>query len=160
VASFKRDANLKTFFLKHLYRISFFFIPYEKIVVDMAKEKFVGEYPINASKKMLYPYISTASGLAQWFADDVNINEDKVYTFHWDGEDNMAKMTSSRLNHHVYFEFTDEKEDPNFIEIKLEMNELTQETFIRITDYSDLNPEETYALYESLIHELKEIVGG
>ena len=40
----------------------------------MSKQKFVGEYPINASRKMLFPYLSTASGLCEWFADDVNIN--------------------------------------------------------------------------------------
>ena len=47
---------------------------------------------------MLYPYFSTASGLAQWFADDVNINEDKVFTFLWDGDENKARMVSSRTN--------------------------------------------------------------
>ena len=128
----------------------------------MPKEKFVGEYPINASKKMLYPYFSTASGLAQWFADDVNINEDKVFTFLWDGDENKAKMTASRTNSHVRFEFLDDddEEDPTYVEFKLDMNELTQEVFIRVTDYSDIDQEEVKDLYESLIHELKEIVGG
>lgn len=128
----------------------------------MAKELFVGEYPINASKKMLYPYISSASGLAQWFADDVNINEDKDYTFLWDGEQNKAKLVSTRLNSMVKFEFEDleDPEDPAYVEFKLEMNELTQEVFIRVTDYSDIDAEECQELYESLIHELKEIVGG
>ncbi len=128
----------------------------------MAKELFVGEYPINASKKMLYPYISSASGLAQWFADDVNINEDKDYTFLWDGEQNKAKLVSTRLNSMVKFEFEDleDPEDPAYVEFKLEMNELTQEVFIRVTDYSDIDSEECQELYESLIHELKEIVGG
>ena len=126
----------------------------------MEKNKFIGEYPINASKKMLYPYIGSASGLAQWFADDVNINEDKVYTFVWDGEENQAKMVSSRANHHVKFEFLDDDDDPNFVEITLDMNELTQEVFIRITDYSDIDSEEAVELWDSLIHDLKEIVGG
>ena len=40
----------------------------------MPKQKFIGEYQINASRKMLFPYLSTATGLCQWFADDVNIN--------------------------------------------------------------------------------------
>ena len=40
----------------------------------MPKQKFVGEYQIKASRKMLFPYLSTATGLCQWFADDVNIN--------------------------------------------------------------------------------------
>jgi uncharacterized protein YndB with AHSA1/START domain len=126
----------------------------------MAKEKFIGEYPINASKKMLFPYFSTASGLAQWFADDVNINEDKVFTFVWDGEENKARLVSSRTNSHVRFEFLDEDEDPAYVEFKLDMNELTQEVFIRVTDYSDIDQEEVNELYESLIHDLKEIVGG
>ena len=128
----------------------------------MTKEKFVGEYGINASKKMLFPYINTASGLSQWFADDVNIDEDKVFTFVWDGEENRARMVSSRANHHVKFEFIDdvEDEDPNYVELRLDMNELTQEVFIRVTDYSDMDADEAHELWESLIHDLKEIVGG
>jgi len=128
----------------------------------MPKERFIGEYPINASKKMLYPYLSSASGLAQWFADDVNIDEDKVYTFMWDGDENKARMVSSRTNSHVRFEFIteDEDEDPPYVEFKLDMNELTQEVFLRVTDYSEIDHEEADELYESLIHDLKEIVGG
>ena len=56
------------------------------------------EYEINASKRMLYPYISTASGLAQWFADDASIDEDKNFHFVWDGEDHVAKMAAHRTN--------------------------------------------------------------
>ena len=71
----------------------------------MTKTKYIGEFGFRASKKMLFPYISTASGLSQWFADDVNINnEDKVYTIIWDGEENKARMVSNRSNHHIKFE--------------------------------------------------------
>jgi uncharacterized protein YndB with AHSA1/START domain len=126
----------------------------------MEKNEFVGEFSINASKKMLYPYISSASGLSQWFADDVNVNEDKVFTIMWDGEENRAKIVSIRTNHHVKFEFESEDDDPNYIELRLEMNELTQEVYIRVTDYSDIDKQEAEELWESLIHDLKEIVGG
>jgi uncharacterized protein YndB with AHSA1/START domain len=131
----------------------------------MSKREFVAEFEINASKKMLYPYIYTPSGLAQWMADDVTINEDKVFNFKWEGEDHPAIMAAHRVNSYVKFEFlpeTDEdKDDPNFIEIRLEMNELTQTVFISITDYSDLNDEEeSMDLWGSLIESLKEIVGG
>jgi hypothetical protein len=40
------------------------------------------------------------------------------------------------------------------------MNELTQEVYIKITDYSDLDDQEVSDLWEGLIHDLKEIVGG
>ena len=130
----------------------------------MAKNKFIGEYDFRASKKMLYPYISTASGLSQWFADDVNINnEDKVYTIIWDGEENKAKMVSSRANHHVKFEFLDTETDDdeaNYVEMKFDVSEMTQELFLRVTDFSDMDDEEASELWDSLIHDLKEIVGG
>ena len=127
----------------------------------MAKHKYIGEFEFNASKKMLYPYFSTASGLAQWFADDVNINnEDKVYTFIWDGDETKAKLTSNRTNHHVRFDVVDDDDDSNYFEFTIDMNELTQSVYVRITDYSDMDDEEASELWESLIHDLKEIVGG
>lgn len=127
----------------------------------MSKFKFVGEYEIRASKKMLYPYLSTASGLAQWFADDVNINEDKVFTIIWDGEENKAKMVSHRTNSQIKFEFISDEEEPNYVEFKIDMNELTQSVFIRVTDYSEMDDEkELEELWDSLMSDLREIVGG
>lgn len=118
---------------------------------------------MRASKKMLYPFISSASGLSQWFADDVNVNnEDKTFTFIWDGDENRARMVSSRINHHVKFEFVDEgdEDEPNFVEFVLDSNELTNSVFLRVTDFSDMDADEAKELWDSLIHDLKEIVGG
>ena len=51
--------------------------------------------------------------------------------------------------------------DPNHVEFYLDMNELTQEVFIRVTDYSDMDDEEELSdLWENLMAELKQIVGG
>ena len=129
----------------------------------MNKVEFIGEYEMRASKKILYPFISSASGLSQWFADDVNINnQNKTFTFIWDGEETQAKMVSSRSNHHVRFKFIneDQEDDPNFVELVLNVNELTNTVFIRVTDYSEMELEEAQELWESFIHSLKEIVGG
>ena len=128
----------------------------------MSKQKFVGEYEINASQKMLYPYIFTAGGLSQWFAEDVNINEDKVYNFIWDGEDHKAKMIAHRTNSFVKFEFINTEDDePSYFEIRLERNELTQAVIIRINDFSDFEDEEEInEQWEGLVDNLKETVGG
>lgn len=131
----------------------------------MSRHLFTTDFEINASTKMLYPYLSTASGLAQWIADDVTVNEDKVYNFMWDDEDHHARMISHRTNHYVKFEFVPEteedEEDPAFFELRLETNELTQSVFIKITDYSDMaDNEELYDLWHSLVDNLKETVGG
>ncbi len=131
----------------------------------MGKVKFVADFEVRASQKMLFPYLSSASGLSQWFADDVNINEDKIYSFFWDGDEFKAKKVSQRANISVKFEFlpeTDEDEDdPNYIELKLNINELTQSVFIQITDYSDFDDQqEQLDLYENTVHSLKELIGG
>lgn len=126
-------------------------------------KKFEGDFEIKASKKMLYPYISTASGLSQWFADDVNINEDKDYNFIYDDADHKARMASHRLNQFVKFEFYDEgdEEDYSFIELHLDENEITQSVYLKVIDYSDFDDEEEqFELWQDLVHSLKEIVGG
>ena len=132
----------------------------------MGRITFTGEYEVNASRKMLYPYIASASGLSQWFADDVNVNnQDKTFTFIWDGEENIAKVAAQRTNNFVKFEFLprndDEEEDPCWVEIRLEMNELTQSVFIKVIDYSDIDDEEELQeIWENNMHALREIVGG
>lgn len=126
----------------------------------MNKVKFVGEFEFNASKKMLYPYLNSASGLAQWFADDVNINADKHYIFLWDGEESTARMVTNRLNEQVKFKFISEEEDPNYVEFKLDKNEITGSVYLQVTDYSEMDEEEAEDLWSSMVHDLKEIVGG
>ncbi len=131
----------------------------------MGKFKFTTEFEINASQKMLFPYLSSASGLAQWFADDVNIDEDKVFSFIWDDEEHKAIKAGQKLNQWVRFEFLPEmeedKEDPSYIELKLDVNDLTQTLFLQITDYSDLDDaEEQQELWENLVLTLKELIGG
>ncbi|MCH7400441.1 START-like domain-containing protein [Belliella kenyensis] len=131
----------------------------------MVKNKFVADYQINTSKKILYPYLSSASGLSEWFADDVRITEDKVFVFNYDGEDHYARVVAQRLNMHVKFDFFDpeieDESDHSFIEFKIEENELTQTLFLKVIDYSDsYDDEESESIWESLIMNLKEIIGG
>lgn len=131
----------------------------------MVKNKFVADYQINASKKIVFQYLSTASGLEEWFADEVRINEDKNYIFNFDNEDHYSRLASIRTNSHVKFEFYDpagpESSDHSFIEFKLEENELTQTLFLKVIDYSDsYDEEELTAIWEGLIGRLKEIIGG
>ena len=131
----------------------------------MSKHLFTADFEIKASKKMLYPYLSSASGLAQWMADDVTIDEDKVFNFIWDEEDHRARMVSHRTNNYVRYEFLPEDEededDPSYFELRLDMNELTQTVFLKVMDYSDMDDdEELFDLWEGLVDNLKETVGG
>ena len=131
----------------------------------MSKQKFIGEYPINASRKMLFPYLSTASGLCQWFADDVNINNiNKTLIFITDGEERNAKIDSVKKNKSVKFSFLEDgelKKDNDYLEFKLEINELTESVFIRITEYTETEDlEESFQIWDNLLAQLKEIIGA
>ncbi len=130
------------------------------------KSLFTADYEIHASVKMLYPYIQSASGLSEWFADDVKINNnDKSLTFFWDNEEHRARQVAHRTNHFVRFEFFPEnendKEDPSYLELRLEANELTQSIFLKIEDYSDFDDQKELSdLWDSLVDTLRKTVGG
>jgi len=131
----------------------------------MPKQKFIGEYQINASRKMLFPYLSTATGLCQWFADDVNINNiDKTLIFILDGDERIAVIDSIKNNRYVKFRFLNEDEKPkenDTLDFRLEINELTQSVFVRVEEYTDTDDlEESYQIWENLLSQLKEIIGA
>ena len=130
----------------------------------MEKTKFVAEYELRASPKMLFPYLSTASGLSQWFAAKVNTMPEQRFDFQWDNESHIARQVSMRQNKGVRFEFIDTAEtgsEHNYVDFRVDQSELTQATFLRITDFSS-NPDEDdlHDLWDGLIDKLKEIVGG
>lgn len=129
------------------------------------KQLFSADYELHASVKMLYPYIQTASGLSEWYADDVRISPEKVFTFVWDHEEHKAKITSHRTNHFVRFEYlpesAEDRKDPSYFELSLEVNELTQMTFLKVYDYSDFDDmQELQDLWDGLVEKLKTVVGG
>jgi uncharacterized protein YndB with AHSA1/START domain len=132
----------------------------------MARKKlFTADFEIHASIKMLYPYIESASGLAEWFADDVQINPEKIFSFKWDNEFHRATMVSHRINHFTKFEFLpqtpEDKKDPSYFELRLELDELTQTTFFKVTDYSDFDDlKELREVWKGLVDNLKTVVGG
>ena len=131
----------------------------------MASNKFVTEFEINASQRMLYPYLSSPSGLSAWFADDVTIDEDKNYHIYWNGENHPAKIAAFRNNIFIKFEFIpgkgDNPEDETSLEFKLEKNELTNSTYLKIVDNTDTDDEEELEeIWENMVNVLKETVGG
>lgn len=127
----------------------------------MEKYKFVKEFEFRASPKVLYPFISTPSGLQQWFAAKVNILPDHSYDFVWDGESHVAKVTSQRLNKVARYDFVNPPQVGNYVEFKLETSELDNTTYLKITDYSTNSDEEDLTdLWTDLVDKIKDIVGG
>ena len=66
------------------------------------KIKYEMEFPIHASPSLLYQYISTPSGLSEWYADNVN-SRGELFTFIWEGSEEQAKLVSKKSDERVKF---------------------------------------------------------
>ena len=106
------------------------------------KIKYELEFPIQASPNMLYQYISTASSLSEWFADNVN-SRGKIFSFFWDGVEEKAELMSYKNNKYVRFKWL-ENDDETFFEIdtwlgkKNKLKTITKEDFYIIINKKDI----------------------
>ena len=124
-----------------------------------SKVKINLEYLINCSPKVLYNRLNTASGLTEWFADDVCVRG-KRYTFIWDGSEQTAEMTLHKENRLVRFNWVDEDEDTYF-EFKIARDELTNDVSLLITDFAEEDEvDETRGLWNSQVADLKHVLGS
>lgn len=126
------------------------------------KIKFEVEFPIHASPQLLYQYISTPSGLSEWFADNVN-SRGEFYTFIWDDSEEKAKMLSKKSGERIKFRWlTDEDDEASYyFEIRIQVDEITKDVSIIITDYAeDDEVDEAKMLWENQISDLKQVLGS
>lgn len=124
-----------------------------------AKTRVQFEYLLNCSPKVLYNRLSSASGLTEWFADDVKVRG-KKFTFVWEGSEQTAEMTLHKENRLVRFNWLDE-EDDNYFEFKIAKDELTGDVSLIVTDFADQGEEdETRVLWDSQVNELKHVLGS
>ncbi len=130
----------------------------------MGQQHFEFEYEIKASPKVLYPYISSASGLQQWFAEKVTVKNSELFIFNWDDETHTGHLVQNKVNKSVKFDFSIADQAPlsAFIEIKLDVSELTNATYLKIYDSASTfkSPADAQELWDYLTDKLKEIVGS
>jgi uncharacterized protein YndB with AHSA1/START domain len=130
-----------------------------------AKRRFEREYSINASPKILFPYIASASGLSQWFCDDVRLDPDHRLNMVWDKQSHFAEIAVQRPGRSIRYVFLDEQKRPlldaSYLDFTLESSRITDEVFLRVTDYSDhTDTLEQQELWEGLVAKLRDQVGG
>lgn len=123
------------------------------------KKKFEIEFTLNASPNIIFPRLSTPSGLAEWFADDINI-KGNIFTFKWDQNEQQAEILSKKENQSVRFKWVDDDKADTYFEFKIHQDELTSEVALVITDFADDNEKDsTIELWNSQISDLKRTLG-
>lgn len=126
------------------------------------KIKFELEFPIHASPQLLFQYISTPSGLSEWFADNVN-SRGEVFTFIWNDTEEQARLLSKKTGERIKFRWLEDEEDEAhyFFEIRIQVDEITKDVSIIVTDFIDEDElDEAKMLWENQISGLKQVLGS
>jgi uncharacterized protein YndB with AHSA1/START domain len=127
-----------------------------------AKIKYELEFPINSSPALLYQYISTPSGLSEWFADNVN-SRGEFFTFIWNDSEEKARMTSKKSGEKIKFRWIDEDNNDTdyFFEMRILEDEITKDVSLMIIDFAiEDEIEEDSLLWENQISDLKHVIGS
>ena len=117
------------------------------------KIKYEMEFPIHASPSLLYQYISTPSGLSEWYADNVN-SRGELFTFIWEGSEEQAKLVSKKSDERVKFRWAEEEGTTYYFEIRIQVDDITKDVSIMITDFAEDEDEveEGKMLWENNTH--------
>lgn len=99
------------------------------------KIRYTLEYPVRCSPGILYEFLSTSTGLQEWFADKVE-DKDGIFSFAWNGSAEEAEVVESEENKSIRFHWTNSPVDEYF-EFSIEKSEVTNQTILVINDFAD-----------------------
>jgi hypothetical protein len=99
------------------------------------KQLFTLEYPVRCSPGILYEFLSSPSGLQEWFADKVD-ERDKVFSFSWNGSTDKAEVLETELDKFIRFHWSNAPKE-EFFEFRIEKSEITNQTILIIKDFAD-----------------------
>mgnify|MGYP001316651378 FL=1 len=127
-----------------------------------SKTFFSLEFDFHASPQLLYQYLSTPSGLSEWFADNVN-SRGEHFEFIWDDGEEHAKLIQNKNNERIRFQWINgEKDDADYyFEFKIDVDEITKDVSLTVSDFAEEDElEESKLLWENLISDLKQVLGS
>src|SRR5690625_4165734 len=128
----------------------------------MEKIKYQMEFPIQSSPSLLFQYISTPSGMGEWYADNVN-SRGELFTFMWSGSEERARLLSSRMDERVKFRWLEDEEvdEPYFFELRIQVDDVTNDVSLIVTDFAEEDEVEgNKLLWESMVENLKQTLGS
>jgi len=126
------------------------------------KKAFSIEYDFQSSPQLLFQYLSTPSGLSEWFANNVN-SRGEDFTFIWDDTEEYAKLIQKKNNEKVRFRWMNDEEDQDdcYFELKIVVDEITKDVSLYVSDFADEDElEEAKMLWNNLVSSLKQVLGS
>ena len=123
--------------------------------------KFEMEFPIKVSQKLLFQYISTPSGLSEWFSDNVN-SRGEIFIFIWDDSEESAKLIRKTNNEKIQFQWLEDEDTDYCFELRIQFDEITKDVSLIVTDFAEAEDEveESKLLWTNQIGDLKKVLGS
>lgn len=117
------------------------------------------EYQIRSSPSVLFSRLSSASGLAEWFADNVMVEGSK-YTFIWGKTNQTAELLSVRPQESVKFKWL-ENDEPSEFEFSIVMGEIIEDLSLIVVDHVEEEDEpDVIKLWDASINRLRKAIGS
>lgn len=124
------------------------------------KVKYEMEFPIQVSPALLYQYISTPSGMSEWYADNVN-SRGEFFTFIWEGSEEKAMLVGKKSGERIKFKWVDDEDTDYYFELRIQVDEITKDVSLMITDFAeDDEIEDGKMLWENMVSNLKHVLGS
>ncbi len=126
----------------------------------MNRVSFEMEFLFRASPTILYKFLSTPNCLIRWFCDSVDITDD-VFTYTWDGAEEVAQLIDDIENERLKFKWEDAESDEEFLEFRFKKSPVTGETICEISDWCDSDEvDEQKQLWTTQMAQLRRETGG
>ncbi len=93
------------------------------------------EFNVRCSPRILFEYLSTASGLQEWFADEVNVKGGD-FVFIWSQSEEIAEVVEKIPNERVRYHWKDSPESEYF-EFQVRRSEVTRDIVLTVTDFAE-----------------------
>ena len=129
----------------------------------MAKKiLFTVERTFKSSPTILYNFLTTPSGLVQWFADYVDLDPNgEIFTFEWNGEEQKAEVLTYEEEEYIKLRWDDEEDEKAYFEYKIRVTDITKETILTVTDFAYKEDiDSSKALWKSQLDDLAKALGN
>jgi uncharacterized protein YndB with AHSA1/START domain len=109
----------------------------------MKKSKIELEFNLKTpSLNAVWIAVGTPAGMAEWFADNVVAETSILYSFVWDGYEQKANVIALKPFNYIRLQWEEDKGTDAFFEMRLSINELTNDMVLNVTDFTPEGEEE------------------
>lgn len=124
------------------------------------KTKFEIEFLLKTSPRVLEDKLTTPSGLSEWFAENVNAQND-IYEFWWSGSSEKAKLQALKPGSKIRFKWLSDEDAESYFEMNFASDPMTNIVCLTVTDFAEEDDlDDSKLLWEQNINDLVRLLGA